>query len=216
MMSAMTEYGVRVFLLPRFNPSSVQSISGVRKPPREQMNWSGELYVTDWFLSSGLISGGPGHRINKHNSKKVKLWQKKHYKWEENLRETVVIQHLPVTVIWKADSFLSSLLLALHLYWPASPKVTRLIVKMLLLLRLNPSLVQSISGVGKPLTEHLNWSDELYVTDWFLSSGLISGGPGHRINKKNFKKVEVWKEQQKIRRATERKWVSQHLPVTVI
>ena len=84
----MTEYGVRVFLLPWFNPSSVQSISGVRKPPREQMNWGGELYVTDWFLSSGLISGGPGHRINKHNSKKVKLWQKKNYKWEENLRET--------------------------------------------------------------------------------------------------------------------------------
>ena len=79
---------------------------------------------------------------------------------------------------------------------------------MLLLPRFTPSLVQSISGVGKPLIEQMKWSDELYVTDWFLSSVLISGGPGHRIQKYNSKKVKVWKKKkkkkrQKIRRATE-------------
>ena len=73
--------------------------------------------------------------------------------------------------------------------------------------RLNPSLVQSISGAGKPPKEHLNWSGDLYVTDWFLSSGLISGGPGHRKNSKvqvkNGERYEKkGKKTQKIRRAT--------------
>ena len=34
--------------------------------------------------------------------------------------------------------------------------------------KFNPSLIQSISGVGKPLKEHLNWGDDLEVTDWLL------------------------------------------------
>ena len=78
---------------------------------------------------------------------------------------------------------------------------------MILLPRFTPSLVQSISGVGKPLRQQINWSDELYITDWFLSSVLISGGPGRRIHKYNSKKVKVQKKKekkrQKIRRATE-------------
>ena len=72
-------------MLPRFNPSLVQSISGVGKPPKEHLNWSGDLYVTDWFLSSGLISGGPGHRIQKYKSKTVSGMKKK--KKEKNLRK---------------------------------------------------------------------------------------------------------------------------------
>ena len=67
------------------------------------MNWSDELYVTDWFLSSGLIPGGPGHRINKKNSKKAKVWEKNIRKWEEQQKETKVSQHLPVPVVWKAN-----------------------------------------------------------------------------------------------------------------
>ena len=35
------------------------------------------MYVTDWFLSPGLIPGGPGDGINKHNSKKMKIREKK-------------------------------------------------------------------------------------------------------------------------------------------
>ena len=105
---------VRVLLLVRFTPSLVQSISGVGKPLNEHLNWSDELYVTDWFLSSGLIPGGPGHRINKKNSKKAKVRRKDIRKWEEQHKETKVSQHLPVTVIWKADSFFPSLFLALH------------------------------------------------------------------------------------------------------
>ena len=79
---------MRVLLLPRFSPSLVQSISGVGKPLREQLNWSDVLYVTDWFLSSVLISGGPGHRIQKYNSKKVKVWKKKKKKRQKIRRAT--------------------------------------------------------------------------------------------------------------------------------
>ena len=75
-----------MILLPRFTPSSVQSISGVGKPLRQQMNWSDELYITDWFLSSVLISGGPGHRIHKCNSKKVKVQKKKKKKKRQKIR----------------------------------------------------------------------------------------------------------------------------------
>ena len=63
---------LRVLLLPRCIPSLVQSISGVGKLGREQVNRRDELYVADRFLSSRLISGGPGHGTNKHKSKKVK------------------------------------------------------------------------------------------------------------------------------------------------
>ena len=99
---------VRVLLLVRFTPSLVQSISGVGKPLNEHLNWSDELYVTDWFLSSGLIPGGPGHRINKKNSKKAKVCEKNIRKWEDQQMETKVSQHLPVPVIWKTNSFFPS------------------------------------------------------------------------------------------------------------
>ena len=100
---------VRVLLLVRFTPSLVQSISGVGKPLNEHLNWGDELYVTDWFLCSGLIPGGPGHRINKKNSKKAKVWEKNIRKWEEQQKETKVSQHLPVPIVWKANSFFPSL-----------------------------------------------------------------------------------------------------------
>ena len=109
----------------------------------------------------------------------------------------------PATSIQKVEFLLPSIFSALHVYLPESSNRAWRMVRVLLLVRFTPSLVQSISGVGKPLNEHLNWSDELYVTDWFLSSGLIPGGPGHRINKKNSKKAKVRrKRHQKMRRAT--------------
>ena len=82
---------MRVFFLPRFIPSLVQSTSGVGKPLREQLNWRGELYVTDWLMSWGLISGGPGHGIKKHNSKEVKKGGKKEQKMKRVTRKEKVI-----------------------------------------------------------------------------------------------------------------------------
>ena len=107
----------------------------------------------------------------------------------------------PATSIQKVEFFLPSLLLALQVYWPESSSLAWRIVRVLLLPRFTPSLVQSILGEGKLLTEHLRWSDELYVTDWFLSSGLISGGPEYIINKQNLKKGKrMTKKNYKMRR----------------
>ena len=163
---------VRVLLLPRFTPSLVQSILGEGKLLTEHLRWSDELYVTDWFLSSGLISGGPEYIINKQNLKKGKRMTKKNYKMRRESKGDKTKLTFTYDCNMKCWFNVPSNVLALHVYWPASPKATRLIVRMLLLPRFNPSLVQSILGEGKPLREHLNWSGELYVTDWFLSSGF--------------------------------------------
>ena len=106
----------------------------------------------------------------------------------------------PATSIQKVEFLLPSPFLALQVYWPESSNLAWRIVRMLLLLIFNPSLVQSILGEGKLLTEQWNWSDELYVTDWFLSSGLISGGPGYRINKQNSKKGKRMTKTKKIKK----------------
>ena len=124
---------------------------------------------------------------------------------------------VPATSIQKVEFLLPSLLLALHVYLPESSNLAWRILRMLLLLIFNSSLVQSISGVGKPPREHSNSSGELYVTNWSLSSGLISGGPGHRINKHNAKRWKNEKTKQKKRKREEQLKetnVSQHLPVT--
>ena len=125
----------------------------------------------------------------------------------------------PATAIQKVEVLLPAIFSALHVYLPESSNRARRIVKVLLLVRFTPSLVQSISGVGKPLKEHLNSSDELYVTDWFLISGFLPGGPGHRINKKNLKRAKVWKKKKtsENERSNRRNTtVGQNLPVTVM
>ena len=127
---------------------------------------------------------------------------------------------VPATSIQKVEFLLPSLLLALHVYLPESSNLAWRILRMLLLLISKSSLVQSISGVGTPPREHSNSSGELYVTNWSLSSGLISGGPGHRINKHNSKR---WKNEKRKQSKTKKRKreeqlketnVSQHLPVT--
>ena len=62
----------------------------------------------------------------------------------------------PATAIQKVEVLLPAIFSALHVYLPESSNRARRIVKVLLLVRFTPSLVQSISGVGKPLNEHLN------------------------------------------------------------
>ena len=62
----------------------------------------------------------------------------------------------PATSIQKVEFLLPSLFLALQVYGPESFNLAWRIVRMLLLPRLTPSLVQSISGVGKPLREQIN------------------------------------------------------------
>ena len=109
----------------------------------------------------------------------------------------------PFTLIQKVDFMLPSRFSALHVYSPESSNLAWRIMRVFFLPRYIPSLVQSTSGVGKPLREHLNWRGELYVTDWFLSSGLISGGPGQRIQKYNSKKVKVWKRKKKKKKTSE-------------
>ena len=113
----------------------------------------------------------------------------------------------PFTLIQKVDFMLPSRFSALHVYSPESSNLAWRIMRVFFLPRYIPSLIQSTSGVGKPLREHLNLRGELYVTDWFLSSGLISGGPGQRIQKYNSKKVKVWKRKKEKKNV--RKWEEQ-------
>ena len=104
----------------------------------------------------------------------------------------------PSTSIQKVNFLLPLLLFALHVYWPESSSLAWRMLRVLLLPRCIPFLVQSISGVGKLRREQSNRSDELYLTDWFLSSGLISGGPGHGTNKHKWKKVkEITRKNEK-------------------
>ena len=109
----------------------------------------------------------------------------------------------PSTSIQKVNLLLPLLLFALHVYWPESSSLAWRMLRVLLLPRCIPFLVQSISGVGKLRREQSNRSDELYLTDWFLSSGLISGGPGHGTNKQKWKKVkEITRKKMKKERVT--------------
>ena len=100
----------------------------------------------------------------------------------------------PFTSIQKVDFLLPVGFLALHVYSPESSNLAWRIVRVFFLPILIPSLVQSTSGVGKPLKEQLNWRGKLYVTDWLMSQGLISGGPGRGIKKHSSKKVKKKKK----------------------
>ena len=108
----------------------------------------------------------------------------------------------PSTSIQKVNFLLPLLLFALHVYWPESSSLAWRMLRVLLLPRCIPFLVQSISGIGKLRREQSNRSDELYLTDWFLSSGLISGGPGHGTNKHKWKKVKEITRKMKMKRVT--------------
>ena len=105
----------------------------------------------------------------------------------------------PFTSIQKVDLMLPLWFLALHVYSPESSNLAWRIMRVLFLPRSISPLVQSTSGVGKPLREQFNWRDELYVIDRFLSSGLIPGRPEDGINKHNSKKMKIREKSRKWR-----------------
>ena len=105
----------------------------------------------------------------------------------------------PFTSIQKVDLMLPMRFLALHVYSPESSSLAWRIMRVFFLPRSISPLVQSISGVGKPLREQFNWRDELYVIDRFLSSGLIPGRPGDGMNKHNSKKMKIREKKQKMK-----------------
>ena len=121
-----------------------------------------------------------------------------------------------ITSIQKVDFLLPMGFVALHVYSPESSNLAWWIVRVFFSPRFIPSLVQSTSGVGKPLTEQLNWRGELYVTDWLMSWGLILGGPGHGINKHISKRWKMRKKEQKMKRVTGREKINLHFPFTVL
>lgn len=84
---------------------------------------------------------------------------------------------LPVMSIQKSVWIFPALFSALHPYRPAFSKVTRSIVRMLLLFAIfTPSLVQlTFSGLS-PLTVHFIENVEFNGRDWFLSRSLSFGG----------------------------------------
>ena len=112
----------------------------------------------------------------------------------------------PFTSIQKVDLMLPMRFLALHVYSPESSNLAWRIMRVLFLPRSISPLVQSTSGVGKPLRKQFNWRDELYVIDRFLSSGLIPGRPEDEINKHNSKKMKI-REKNKKWRVTRREKV---------
>ena len=112
----------------------------------------------------------------------------------------------PFTSIQKVEMMLPMRFLALHVYSPESSNLAWRIMRVFFLPRSISPLVQSTSGVGKPLREQFNWRDELYVIDRFLSSGLIPGRPEDGINKHNSKKMKI-REKNKKWRVTRREKV---------
>ena len=80
---------------------------------------------------------------------------------------------LPVTSIQIVALIFPALFSAVHPYWPASLRVTFLMVRMLLLTKWAPFLVQVTIGSGSPPSVHVMLDKECKYTD--IDSSLRSG-----------------------------------------
>ena len=105
--------------------------------------------------------------------------------WHCSIRKKVLIVSvwtsyllLPKTSIQTVALIFPALFSAVHPYWPASFRVTFLMIRVLLLTKQVPFLVQVTFGSGSPLSVHVILNKECKYTDIdsFLRPGLTFGG----------------------------------------